>query len=126
MKNPRKNMFFGAVDLETGFETRGDGNQGISVKVLSSNLDTDAKRGSRTRLLRMAPGSKTPEAHAHDYWEEIYILDGEMTVHDGSDGEKLVKTGAYAAREPGVMHGPVHSKTGCLMIDFCWYPSEQK
>jgi quercetin dioxygenase-like cupin family protein len=124
MKNPRKNIFFGAVDLETGFETRGDGNQGISVKILSSDLDTAAKRGSRTRLLRMAPGSKTPEAHAHDYWEEIYILDGEMTVHDGTDGEKLVKTGAYAAREPGAMHGPVYSETGCLMIDFCWYPSE--
>ncbi len=126
MMNPRMNMFFSAIDLETGFENRGDGNMGISVKILSDNLDTDTKHGCRTRLLRMAPGSETPEAHAHDYWEEIYILDGEMTVHDGSDGEKQVKTGAYAAREPGVMHGPVRSKTGCLMIDFCWYPSEDK
>ena len=124
MTPPRHNMFFHAVDSETGFETRGDGNSGISVKVLSSDLDTDAKRGRRTRLLRMAPGSDTPEAHAHDYWEEIYILEGEMIVQDGTDGEKRVTAGAYAAREPGVMHGPVRSDTGCLMIDFCWYPDD--
>lgn len=125
MMNPRMNIFFKDIDLDSGFETRGDGNQGISVKVLASNLDTEAKTGSRTRLLRMAPGSDTPEAHAHDYWEEIYILDGEMTVQDGTDGEKLVKAGAYAAREPGVMHGPVRSEKGCLMIDFCWYPGSE-
>jgi hypothetical protein len=23
------------------------------------------------------------------------------------------------------MHGPVCSETGCLMIDFCWYDSEE-
>ena len=126
MKMPptRRNMFFHDVDLSTGFEARGDGNSGISVKVLSSDLDTVAKRGRRTRLLRMAPGSETPEAHAHDYWEEIYMLLGEMIVQDGTDGEKRVAAGAYAAREPGVTHGPVRSDTGCLMIDFCWYPDE--
>jgi quercetin dioxygenase-like cupin family protein len=125
MTNIRRNMFFQDVDLETGFENRGDGNSGISVKVLSNDLDTTAKRGRRTRLLRMAPGSDTPESHAHDYWEEIYMLEGEMIVQDGTDGEKRVKTGAYAAREPGVMHGPVRSDTGCLMIDFCWYPDDE-
>ena len=124
MPPTRRNMFFHDVDLETGFETRGDGNSGISVKVLSSDLDTVAKRGRRTRILRMAPGSQTPEAHAHDYWEEIYMLEGEMIVQDGTDGEKRVAAGSYAAREPGVMHGPVRSDVGCLMIDFCWYPDE--
>ncbi|MDE0941352.1 MAG: cupin domain-containing protein [Alphaproteobacteria bacterium] len=125
MTEIRRNMFFGQIDRENGFEERGDGNLGISVKILSNDLDTVAKRGRRTRLLRMAPGSETPEAHAHDYWEEIYILEGEMTVLDGTDGEKQVATGAYAAREPDVMHGPVRSETGCLMIDFCWYPDKE-
>ena len=125
MTNIRRNIFFGAVDRKNGFESRGDGNQGISVKILSNDLDIVAKKGCRTRLLRMAPGSETPEAHAHDYWEEIFILEGEMTVHDGTDGEKLVGVGAYAAREPGVVHGPVSSVIGCLMIDFCWYPDKE-
>ena len=117
----RENVFFHAVDMTGGFESRGDGNETIAVKVLSNDLDTDAKRGHRTRLLRLAPGAVTPEAHAHGYWEEIYIIEGEMTLHDGTDGEKTVSAGHYAARKPGVMHGPVRSETGCLMIDFCWY-----
>ena len=123
MSKLRENIFFNAIDMTSGFESRGDGNTGISVKVLASDLDTTAKRGHRTRILRMAPGSDTPEAHAHDYWEEILILEGEMIVQDGTDGEKTVKAGDYAARKPGVMHGPVRSDAGCLMIDFCWYPA---
>ena len=126
MSKLRENIFFNAIDMTSGFESRGDGNTGISVKVLASDLDTTAKRGHRTRILRMAPGSDTPEAHAHDYWEEILILEGEMIVQDGADGEKTVRPGDYAARKPGVMHGPVRSDTGCLMIDFCWYPDSDE
>jgi hypothetical protein len=59
MTNTRKNMFFNAIDLKGGFEERGDGNLGISVKILSNDLDTVTKKGRRTRLLRMAPGSET-------------------------------------------------------------------
>jgi quercetin dioxygenase-like cupin family protein len=122
MRSERPNLFFHAIDAVGGFEPRGDGAPGISIKVLSSDLDTDRKRGSRTRLLRLDPGTSTPEAHARDYWEEIYMLEGEMTVHE--DGQvKTVGPHTYAARKPGVMHGPVSSKTGCLMIDFCWYES---
>jgi mannose-6-phosphate isomerase-like protein (cupin superfamily) len=117
-----KNQFFYTVNDGVGFEERCDGNLGIMIKVPSSDLDTTAKRGRRTRVLRMAPGAVTPEAHAHDCWEEIYIFEGEMTVHDGTDGEKVVRVGDYGARKPGVMHGPVSTKDGCMMIDFCWYP----
>ena len=70
------------------------------------------------------PGTKTPEEQAHPYWEEIYMLEGEMITHEGTDGEKTVGPNCYAARKPGVMHGPVRSETGCLMNDFCWYDSE--
>ena len=118
------NLFFHQIDAEGGFEPRGDGAPGISVKILSNSLDTDKKTGSSTRLVRLAPGTKTPEAHAHPYWEEIYMLEDEMITHEGTDGEKTVGPNCYAARKPGVMHGPVRSETGCLMIDFCWYDSE--
>jgi hypothetical protein len=56
----RENQFFHAVNDVEGFEERGDGNLGITIKVLSNDLDTTAKRGRRTRLLRMAPGAETP------------------------------------------------------------------
>jgi hypothetical protein len=52
------------------------------------------------------------------------MLEGEMITHEGADGEKTLGPSWYAARKPGVMHGPVHSETGCLMIGFCWYDSE--
>ena len=67
--NNRKNQCFHAVNDGVGFEDRGDGNLGITIKILSSYLDTTAKRGKRTGLLRDAV---KPEAHAHDYWEEVY------------------------------------------------------
>jgi quercetin dioxygenase-like cupin family protein len=51
-----------------------------------------------------------------------YILEGEMTVHDGKDGKKVVSFGNYAAQKLGVMHGLVSTKDGCMMINFCWYP----
>jgi hypothetical protein len=53
------------------------------------------------------------------------MLKGEMITHEGTDGEKTVGQNCYANRKPNVMHGPVRSETGCLMIDFCWYDSEE-
>lgn len=124
MPSERPNLFFHQIDAKDGFEPRGDGAPGISIKILSNSLDTEKKTGSRTRLLRLDPGTATPEAHAHPYWEEIYMLEGDMILTDGEDGEKTVGPHWYAARKPGVMHGPVRSETGCLMIDFCWYENE--
>ena len=124
MSEQRPNIFFQKIDSEGDFEPRGDGAPGISIKILSNNLDTEKKTGSRTRLVRLDPGTSTPEEHAHPYWEEIYILEGEMITHEGDAGKMTVGPHWYAARKPGTMHGPVHSETGCLMIDFCWYDSE--
>ena len=40
------------------------------------------------------------------------LEEGEMTLTDGTDGEKTVGTNWYAARKPGVIHGPVSSEIG--------------
>lgn len=120
----RRNIDFSAIDMTSGFTARGGGVTGIFEKVLASDLDTKRKTGCRTRLLRLDPGVATPAAHAHDYWEEIYILQGEMIVGDGKGGERAVAAPSYACREPGFMHGPVRTATGCLMIEFSWYPEK--
>ena len=31
---------------------------------------------------------------------------------------------SFAAREPGVMHGPLRSPEGCLMLEFSWYENK--
>jgi hypothetical protein len=118
----RRNLDFAAVDLEHGFLPREGGVAGITEKILVSDFEPSRRTGSRTRLLRLAPGTRTPEAHAHDYWEELYLLEGDMTVGDGRGGERLVRAPAYACREPGFMHGPVRTDAGCLLLEVSSYP----
>lgn len=119
----RMNVDFSAVDLEGGFAPREGGVAGISEKILTSDFDPAQRHGCRTRLLRMAPGCRTPEAHAHDYWEELYLLEGDMTVGDPTGGERVIRAPAYACREPGFMHGPVRTEGGCLLLEFSSYPA---
>ena len=118
----RTNLDFAAVDLEHGFAPRDGGVAGITEKILVSDFEPARCAGSRTRLLRLAPGTRTPEAHAHDYREELYLLEGDMTVGDGRGGERLVRAPAYACREPGFMHGPVRTDAGCLLLEVSSYP----
>jgi quercetin dioxygenase-like cupin family protein len=119
----RVNVDFSTVDLEAGFTPREGGVAGIGEKVLASDFDPARRRGCRTRLLRLAPGTRTPEAHAHDYWEELYLLEGDMTVGDPHGGERVIRAPAYACREPGFMHGPVRTEGGCLLLEFSSYPA---
>jgi quercetin dioxygenase-like cupin family protein len=118
----RTNLDFAAVDLDRGFAPREGGVAGITEKILVSDFEPARRTGSRTRLLRLAPGTRTPEAHAHDYWEELYLLEGDMTVGDGRGGERLVRAPAYACREPGFMHGPVRTDAGCLLLEISSFP----
>jgi hypothetical protein len=69
-----------------------------------------------TRLVRWAPGLDTSEAGVitHDYVEEVYLLDGELT--DLTLGQTF-RAGAYASRQPGMPHGPYRTAAGCTMLE---------
>ena len=122
----RSNMVFESLDLDAGFSDY-DGNvPGISQKILSDDRDPGARTGKRTRLLRLDPGVRTPKAHAHDYWEEIYVIEGSMIEGTPDTGEKRVTAPAYACREPGFTHGPIRTDEACLLIEFSWYPDEDQ
>ena len=117
----RPNIDFTAIDLADGF-VRYDGEAGgVSEKILADDMDRDAGTGARTRILKLDAGAQSPAAHAHDYWEEIYIMSGSMFVADGEGGERRVTAPAYACREPGFMHGPIRTDEPCVMIEFSWY-----
>ncbi|MEM9682073.1 MAG: cupin [Pseudomonadota bacterium] len=118
----RKNVPFADLDWESGFVSYEGKVAGISEKVLSDDRDVDKRTGKRTRLLQLEPGVRTPEAHAHDYWEEIYIISGSMIEGTPETGERRITAPAYACREPGFMHGPVRTDEECRMIEFSWYP----
>ena len=38
------------------------------------------RRGTRTRLLQFEPGAYTTAPITHDYWEEVYVVSGELIV----------------------------------------------
>ena len=97
-----------------GSSTAGAGGTGIDEKVLASDPET----GDVTRLLRFAPGVETRETIAHDFWEEVWILDGSLE----DLGKRATFTaGMYACRPPGMVHGPYRTRTGALTFEIRYF-----
>ena len=96
---------------------------GIEQKILAGRLDEDRKAGNRTRLLRFKPGAYTTQPFVHDYWEEVYLLSGDLTVTDPKHREQArsFAPNTYACRPPGVPHGPFTSERGCVLLEFHYY-----
>ena len=106
-----------------GWETPEGYPAGIEQKILAGTLDEAGKNGSRTRLLRFQPGIHTTAPFVHDYWEEVYLVSGDLTVGNdaqGNGGENYT-AGTYACRPPGAAHGPFKSKGGCLLLESHYY-----
>jgi len=114
---------FHAVDMNTGWETLPGYPRGIAQKILAGELDEARKRGSRTRLLRFEPGVFTTAPFVHEYWEEVYLLSGDLTVGNDAAGRGGTPFAAntYAVRPPGASHGPFKSERGCLLLEMHYY-----
>lgn len=84
--------------------------EGMWEKILSFDPET----GDTTRLVRFEPGLETSDILAHDFWEEVYILEGSMT-----DTRKNITMGRgyYACRPVGMQHGPYRVPQGCTMFE---------
>jgi hypothetical protein len=110
---------FHKLDMGDGWHTLPGYPAGIQQKVIAGELDERAKKGNRTRLLRFAPGTYTTDPFVHEYWEEVFLLSGDLIVgndKNGQDGEKF-EGYTYAVRPPGVFHGPFKSEKGCLLLE---------
>lgn len=96
---------------------------GVDEKILSGSLDSEAKSGSRTRLLRFQPGVFTTKPFVHDYWEEVFLVSGDLTVGNDAEGRggEAFAAPTYACRPPGVYHGPFRSEGGCLLLEIHYY-----
>jgi hypothetical protein len=114
---------FHTLELAVGWEVPPGYPSGIQQKILSGGLDERAKRGTRTRLLRFAPGVFTTEPFVHDYWEEVFLVEGDLAV--GSDrsgnGGTTFQPFTYACRPPGAPHGPFRSDGGCILLEMHYY-----
>ena len=93
-----------------GSATGGAGGPGIEQKILSLDPDT----GDVTRLLRFQAGVQTTETIAHDFWEEVWILEGGLT---DLGKQQTFTAGMYACRPPGMVHGPYRVERGCVTLE---------
>lgn len=114
---------FHAVDLNAGWETPPGYPDGIQQKILAGALDEAARRGTRTRLLRFAPGVFTTAPFVHEYWEEVYLMSGDLTVgnDEHGNGGDAFAAHTYACRPPGAPHGPFKSEAGCLLLEIHYF-----
>jgi hypothetical protein len=109
--------------MESGWATPPDYPAGIEQKILAGALDETNRTGGRTRLLRFAPGVFTTAPFVHDYWEEVYLIEGDLTVGNDAEGRggEGFPPGTYACRPPGAVHGPFKSTRGCLLLEIHYY-----
>ncbi|RTL67362.1 MAG: cupin [Hyphomicrobiales bacterium] len=119
----KAHLEFFPVDMEKGWEVPAGYPAGIEQKILAGALDETGKRGTRSRLLRFKPGVYTTKPFVHDYWEEVFLVSGDLTVgndEQGNGGESF-KPNTYACRPPGAYHGPFKSEKGCLLFELHYY-----
>lgn len=114
---------FYSVDMNEGWEVPPGYPAGIEQKILAGSLDEAGKSGNRTRLLRFKPGIYTTKPFVHDYWEEVYLVSGDLTVgnDDQGLGGEAFEPHTYACRPPGAFHGPFKSETGCVLLEIHYY-----
>ncbi len=119
----KPHLEFHRVDMSSGWTTPAGYPAGIVQKILAGALDEERHAGSRTRLLRFAPGVFTTAPFVHEYWEEVYLISGDLTVGNdaqGKGGTPFVAN-TYAVRPPGAAHGPFKSERGCLLLEMHYY-----
>jgi hypothetical protein len=119
----KRHLEFHRIDMGSDWATPPGYPPGIEQKILAGELDEVRRTGSRTRLLRFAPGVFTTEPFVHEYWEEVYLIEGDLTVGNdaaGRGGESFA-AGTYACRPPGAVHGPFKSNVGCLLLEVHYY-----
>lgn len=88
-----------------------DAGGGIAQRILSE----DPEDGTLTRIAKWAPGASSgTEVIRHEYVEEVYLLEGELT---DLTLERTFGPGDYACRPPGMPHGPYTTAGGCVMLE---------
>ncbi|MBL1119753.1 cupin domain-containing protein [Streptomyces sp. 110] len=86
----------------------------------SPNSPATCSRTS-TRLVRWEPGLDTSPSGVirHEWVEEVYLLEGS---HHDLTLDETFSAGHFAARPPGMAHGPYRTAEGCVMLEIRYRP----
>jgi hypothetical protein len=113
-------QMFEAIDLQSGWDVRPN-RTGVAQRALADSLRHGSRSGHGTRLVKFEAGVRAP-ASVHDYWEEIYLISGDLCLVDDQGNEiQKFDAPAFVCRGPGEVHGPFSSEGGCLMITIEYY-----
>jgi len=124
----KPHLEFHRLDMKSGWQTPPGYPPGIKQKILASDIDETKKMGSRSRLLRFDPGVYTADPFVHEFWEEVFLFSGDLTVgndKNGNGGESF-QPFTYAVRPPGVYHGPFKSEKGCMLFEIHYFDVSEK
>ncbi len=91
---------FHKLDLSEGWHTPPGYPAGIQQKIIAGELDEVRKQGNRTRLLRFQAGTYTTAPFVHEYWEEVFLLSGDLIVTKVERDAALLQITAVQARAP--------------------------
>jgi len=97
----------------TGSAQMGAGGPGVTQKILARD-----EKGNVTRLLHFVPGVETKDTLRHDFWEEVWILEGELT---DLAKRQTFTAGMYACRPPGMPHGPYRVGQPTTTLEIRYY-----
>jgi hypothetical protein len=86
------------------------GSPGLSQRILAG----DPGSNDHTRMLKFDAGTVTEETVRHEYWEEVWIVEGSLR---DLRLEETFTAGMYACRPPGMPHGPWESRDGCVTFE---------
>jgi hypothetical protein len=92
---------------------------GLTERMLSHDPDT----GDYTRLLYFPPGIETSGVQRHEFWEEVWIVEG--AIFDTTLGKNFTR-GMYACRPPGMPHGPWRSPEGCVTFEIGYFKEPEQ
>ncbi len=97
--------------------------KGLEGMAEELTLSIDENTGEYTRLTRFRPGADTTPfgGKRHEYPEEVFIVSGRIYDHASVCGWK---TGHYASRPPGEIHGPFKTDVGCVVLKLSFPISE--
>jgi hypothetical protein len=127
MNDGKPHIEFSGVDMAEGWHRPPGYPDGFEQKILVCDIDEKNKSGSRSRLMRLTPGTFSTKPFVHNHSEEVYLVEGDLVVGNNEKGEGGTQFFAptYACRPPGIWHGPFASRTGCLMFELHYYEPER-
>ena len=75
-------------------------------------ISEDKEAGTFTRLLKLEPGTEINKVLSHEWWEEVYIIEGGLICN-----KQVFSAGMVAVRPPGMKHGPFKAPVGALCFE---------